>query len=383
MERSFKNSNYIKNIKGILENVSDMNFCNINVCCQNGQIQMNILPFILFGQFWKDILKSIEGVDMNFCIIIPDIDTAGFKKMFNYVITGKEEFSTELSTIELIFPDFDKKGVSDDDDDDEISEFKVDDPYTCKFCLKTFSRISDCKKHIENIHQKYMKAHKCNYCEKVFKTFKAKRSHEETHKENGKGKNELSCPSCDKYYKNVQDLLKHIKAKNHEYPESLKGKKLVQDGTIMCNICHRYVKRLDHHLKTHHSENSRNFKCDVCNFKTDRKDTLSKHQYLKHKIVNRNFRFIDKTFETDEVEFTCFDCKKKFTTKLAIENHILQPTCEDIKCKVCGKKFKQRKNLLYHIRNTHDNPTKHKCEKCHQIFAHKTSLNKHYKNCTK
>lgn len=60
MERSFKNSNYIKNIKGILENVSDMNFCNINVCCQNGQIQMNILPFILFGQFWKNILKSIE-----------------------------------------------------------------------------------------------------------------------------------------------------------------------------------------------------------------------------------------------------------------------------------------------------------------------------------
>ena len=40
-------------------------------------------------------------------------------------------------------------------------------------------------------------------------------------------------------------------------------------------------------------------------------------------------------------------------------------------CKVCGKEFKQRKNLLYHIRNTHENPTKHKCEKCHQIFAHR------------
>ena len=382
MERtSLKNNNHSKNIEKILD-LSEEKFCNIDFCCQNGQIKMNILPFILFGNFWKNILKSIEGVDMNFCIIVPEIDVEDFKKVLNYIVTGKEEFSIEMSIIELIFPDFQKNSAA-DEPDDAISEFKVDDPYTCKFCLKAFSRISDCKKHMENFHQKYEKVYKCKFCEKVFKTFKAKRSHEEMHKENEKGKNEFSCPSCDKSYKNVQDLLKHIKAKNHEYPESLKGKKLVQDGTIMCNICHRYVKRMDHHLKTHHSENSRNFKCDVCNFETDRKDTLRKHQYLKHKIVTRGFRFIDKTFETDEVDFTCFDCKKKFTTKLGIENHIIQPTCEDIKCKFCGKVFKERKTLLYHIRNIHENPTKHKCEKCHQVFSHKNSLNKHYKNCNK
>ena len=133
--RSFKNCNYIKNIKEILEK-SDT-FSNITVCCQNEQIQMNILPFILFGKFWKNILKSIECVDMNFCIIIPDMETGDFMKVLNYIVTGKEEFSTELSIIELIFPDFDKKGVS-DESDDEVSEFKVDDPYTCKFCLKAF-----------------------------------------------------------------------------------------------------------------------------------------------------------------------------------------------------------------------------------------------------
>ena len=63
-----------------------------------------------------------------------------------------------------------------------------------------------------------------------------------------------------------------------------------------------------------HSKSSQAFKCEVCDFQTDRKDTLDRHHYLKHKIVNkRYFEAIDNWFSED-ISFKCGDCRKEFGT---------------------------------------------------------------------
>ena len=87
-------------------------------------------------------------------------------------------------------------------------------------------------------------------------------------------------------------------------------------------------------MEKHHAKRILQYNCEVCDFKTDRKDTLVQHQYLKHKYVKRLFRNIDSTYQTENVSWKCFDCKRKFDSKLGIENHLLLKDCEDMECKI-------------------------------------------------
>ena len=168
------------------------------------------------------------------------------------------------------------------------SIFNVDDKsMICKYCLKEFSR-----KEAKLLHEKTCigpKKFSCNECSKRFKTFQAKIVHEKTHKD----KNfHYVCPKCGKCFKYHQNLLRHIKSKKHDYPEEdvyPHAKNITRDADVVCDICHRRVKRLAHHKRTHHSKNSRSFSCNMCEFKTDRSDTLATHQYVKHKMTNRKF----------------------------------------------------------------------------------------------
>ena len=139
-------------------------------------------------------------------------------------------------------------------------------------------------------------------------------------------------------------------------------------------------------MRTHHSEESIIFICSKCDFSTDRKDTLVKHQMLKHKIVDRVFAILDETLDSNNPSLKCFDCKKTFKSMIEIENHMLLKSCEDEEeniCKTCGKRFTLRYNLLQHIRDVHENPQKFKCSLCEKTYSHKSSLTKHSKKCTK
>ena len=58
-------------------------------------------------------------------------------------------------------------------------------------------------------------------------------------------------------------------------------------------------------MEKHHAKRILQYECEVCNFKTDRKDTLVQHQYLKHKYVKRLFRNIDNTYQTENISLKC------------------------------------------------------------------------------
>lgn len=196
----------------------------------------------------------------------------------------------------------------------------------------------------------------------------------------------FECPTCRKVYKSYSSLDRHLKQKNHKHPEAdvyPEYKDIVKGGSKKCDICNRRVHRLEHHKQKHHSEESRTFKCSDCNYTTDRKDTFDKHQYNKHRRISRDFKAIDETFKDTDIEWTCFECQRTFTNALDIENHTLLQNCEEICCEICGKIFKERSNMLQHVRNVHENPKSHSCNICGNKYSHKSSLTKHLRKCSK
>ena len=97
--------------------------------------------------------------------------------------------------------------------------------------------------------------------------------------------------------------MKHCKAKKHDHPDEgvyPEFEMITKGACKLCNICNRWVKRLAYHKRTHHSEQSRTFVCDICEFETDRKDSLATHQYLRHKMTNRKFSKLYETFDNEQ-----------------------------------------------------------------------------------
>lgn len=350
-------------------------FCDVTIAFKDGKRSCTTLFFLLAGKFWKDLIRSVDGHGFS-TIIVPDIDVSCFETMIKLLLDGFAtiylgEKEAVKDDVKAFFPNVPTRGIFDVDDDSNI----------CKFCLKEFSR----KEH--RIHHEktctISKRYSCSKCSKTFNSIHAKNVHEKRHDvENF----HFVCPECGKCFRHHQNLLRHIKSKEHDYPSTdvyPGSKKLTKDADVICDICHRYVKRLDHHKKTHHSKNNRLFSCSMCEFETDRSDTLSTHQYLKHKMTNRKFSKLDETFKDGNPNYECPECKSKFDNFADIEKHLLLKNCEEIKCKICKKSFKQRKNLNQHVRNVHESTEVFKCVKCGKVYSHKRSLEKHTVICNK
>ena len=73
-----------------------------------------------------------------------------------------------------------------------------------------------------------------------------------------------------------------------------------------------------HKLKeTYHSNNNekKELKCDHCDFKTKRKDSLLRHERCVHDMYDKSFDDFDKTFDNLRgMEWQCKKCKKIFNT---------------------------------------------------------------------
>ena len=371
------NNNNVSETKTFIKRcIEEEDFCDVTISVRDGVRKCNSFIFLLAGNFWTDVMKSLEGNSIS-CIILPDIDARSFDIMMKLLLDGtvtiqnggKESITQD---IKAFFPDVPTRSIFD----------VKDSPLVCKFCLKLFS-TKEAKEQHEKTHIS-KKRYACSICSKKFYTLRAKNSHEKGHQLTNF---HYVCPSCGKCYKNHQDLMKHCRSKNHDYPDEEiypENKIVTETASELCDICNRWVGRLPHHKRVHHSDQSRKFACEICDFETDRKDTLRTHQYLKHKMTNHKFSKLDETFKDGQPHYECFECKKVFDNFVDIENHMLLRSCEEFKCKICAKVFKQKKNLNQHVKTVHENTEKFKCNKCGILYAHKRSLEKHIsknKNC--
>ena len=400
-------------LKLIQNELQDNNaYQNVKLRVKDGVIEANLLLLLLPSTFLKGLLESTETCD-HYEVIIPDIEIEDVRRMLELLLTGQTKWKQTVGFLELIYDilRFDEKVFILDELDDSTPKlfakfksqrkaiespakaqtkttlkqtFDVTRKNCCKYCLKYFPRLDQLNSHILSKHtKKNVKENiKCNLCGKEFQTEASLKSHVLSHQT----QSTYICPyeKCRKSYRTYYNLMRHIKQKNHVYP----GKdvyplhsKIVREGHTECDICHRLVCNLEHHKNKHHSNESRKFNCEICDYNTDRSDLLRKHELRKHNIAQRDFHAIEKTFENQGVEWGCFDCEKSFDSVVEIEDHILLPNCQDIICKICKKKFKEKWNLKQHMKHVHENPQKFVCKNCNRSYSYKYSLTKHLKKC--
>ena len=122
----------------------------------------------------------------------------------------------------------------------------------------------------------------------------------------------------------------------------------------------------------------------MCDYKCDRLDNLRRHELLQHKIADREFKYIDKTFAKEDKEHTdlqCILCMKKFRSFLEMENHMLLRHWDELRCTICNKEFKLKHCLTQHIEHIHRNGKKFNCKQCGAYYSYKSAFNRHKKTC--
>ena len=248
--------------------------------------------------------------------------------------------------------------------------------HACKYCLKYFVRKETLERHIKNIHLNKEKI-ECTKCNRTFASKEGLQSHMKNHDQN-----KFKCPQCGKAYKHKNHLSRHCYLNGHTFPSNNEVKP--HPHSIKCHICNKWILDKEHHIKKYHSENSTTFLCDYenCEFKTNRRDTLYKHERVKHDMHYRDFGAISDTLELKD-DLKCIDCGKKFNTKKETEEHIALEGCEDLNCPKCGKFFNVRHNLLQHIREIHDLTEQYTCPFCEKSFNQKRNQVRHSKTCKK
>ncbi|KAJ8920498.1 hypothetical protein NQ315_005367 [Exocentrus adspersus] len=160
-----------------------------------------------------------------------------------------------------------------------------------------------------------------------------------------------------------------------------------------CQFCENMFKdewSLGDHMKSHTGQNK--YFCNICNKICYSSDDLDKH------IVGHTFLDLDtiknnldpprpKEFKTQEFKsFMCNICDRGYTDSRYLNKHLKEvhfidtgPIIEVEKkhvCSLCGKRYRQNKLLLMHMRN-HTGERPLNCEICGRTFALPSSLHKH------
>lgn len=81
-----------------------------------------------------------------------------------------------------------------------------------------------------------------------------------------------------------------------------------------------------------------------------------------------------------ESEFRCTICNTVFTTYKGMKQHMGKKhntKNKPSRCNKCGKKFRHKYALKFHVKQVHDQATKTKCQYCEKSLYNKYTLAKH------
>ena len=222
--------------------------------------------------------------------------------------------------------------------------------FKCDLCGAILANKQSLKEHVKNLHSDAPK--KCRFCDFFSSDYTETRRHErEIH-----GTTEKSCHICGTKFKSIQGFETHM--------ENSHG-----DNTYPCPKCenkYKCKKILDDHIKKKHVEKTEC--CDECGSKFATTAILKCHKM---------------THITDPslFQYSCTICQKRFKHKKDMEDHNNIHTGEKpFHCNDCGMDFRQRNSITRHIRVVHKGLRKFSCNLCRFASGQSHSLTVHYKS---
>ena len=354
----------------------------LKIVCDDGVLWCDRLLFILWSKHWREILDPNEeesvlifpGVKKRSMMLMLKLlmngDIKGheknFERFFELTLDFFNDFPGGFANFETSDKSFDLKASC---VKSKRNKFKTLRDFTCEYCISNFSSKQAKERHVEHYHQpKHI--HVCSTCNMTFKSKYGLHTHEKTKHQSSEIH---KCSICDLSFTNQGNLKRHIKSRHDKNEYTCLECKEVFDSSSKLK---KHQEELNHRLqKGKLLEKKDLFKCPDCEFTTSRKDSLLRHQGLKHGSFRKDFDAIDETLK-DSDNWTCSICNKTFTNEAEIERHVI--SCKEKKCKFCDKKFTLRSNLKRHIEKQH--PV---CTNCNERFKNAKRLKKHRKNCMK
>ncbi|CAF4888794.1 unnamed protein product [Pieris macdunnoughi] len=207
--------------------------------------------------------------------------------------------------------------------------------FNCDFCSKVFDTFRKKRSHEKCVHTHSHSLNKCGYCNEKFRDYSRKEKHLiDVH---GVINKETKCQACDKTFKNQKEYNSHIKRlhlmdKRHKCSE--------------CDMAFYTSGELKNHAVKHTGE--RSFVCDVCHKAYGRQKTLKEHMRI-HK---------------DDRRFKCEHCGKAFVQKCGWRGHMW--------AKHGGKKSRTTLTSQRDSENDKNDPPKAKHG--HELEKHRTNI---------
>ena len=213
--------------------------------------------------------------------------------------------------------------------------------HACSQCTKSYSQKQNLNRHIKEVHMKMKTQEKqVHLLEKPEGNIEKVTSFVEG---NYNVTNNSKIDECKKKKRN-SDIERVL--------ETISYKKIRPNKSYECPICQKTIagcsnSNLKRHIQTVHKEH----KCEVCQSKFARKNSLINHMKEEHMQI--------KTFK-------CKDCSKSFSTKYNMERHEKQDHCvnkpsQRYTCNEYETSFEQKQQIESHINSDHLNERPYQC----------------------
>nr|CAI5856720.1 unnamed protein product [Callosobruchus analis] len=287
----------------------------------------------------------------------------------------------------------------------------------CIYCNKTFTSKLSLDDHIVKKHPDFIvsvsrKVHECSRCTyKTILTSHLKGHNLAKHPDIAGNRVLIRCIYCNKTFtsklslddhivKKHPDFIASVSRKVHEcsrctykttFTSCLKGHirakhpdiayNIIINRCIYCNKTFTSKLSLDDHIVKRHpdfiaSVSRKVHECSRCTYKTIITSHLKGHNLAKHPDIAGN-----------RVLIRCIYCKKTFTSKRSLEDHIVKTHPDFIasvsrkvhKCTKCSYKTVQTSKLKRHMAKHPDvgNLITNKCTYCNKTFGRKQDLDGH------
>lgn len=225
---------------------------------------------------------------------------------------------------------------------------EVDGSYSCPHCTYVTT-----KKHLLWRHAKCHteeRPHKCDVCERGFKTVASLNNHLNTHT----GHKPHRCKHCESAFSTSGELVRHVRYKHtmekpHKCPD--------------CDYASVELSKLRRHIRCHTGE--RPYQCPHCTYASP--DTFKLKRHLR--------------IHTGEKPYECDVCQARFTQSNSLKAHKLIHMGDKpvFKCEFCPTTCGRKTDLRIHVQKLHTPDATHVCRKCGDVFNDRYSLKQHLK----